>query len=859
MGWLFHSIKGKIVLMVVLIIGIGSSAFEAYDYITTKKSAISELNELADIKADRLAENLALPLWEVDEDWASSVIEAEMADSRVYAVMVMVEGERFLSKQRDASWAIIDSNEAISGDFVVRDRAIMHDGNAFGELKVFISKKLMYDDLYQEIWREAVGLLLVALMMLLVLILSLNRFVLRRIQDLLAETEVIAAGDYASSRKHAYGNDEIGLLGDGVEIMRRNIQERENALLESETRFRSLVDNAADAFFLVAMDGRFKDVNKRAVELLGYAREELLDMSVSDIHLGFTLEKLQKLSGKLDDSTAETVPGEHIRKDGTSFPVEVRISKIELFGESHLLALARDVSERRRAEERIKRYSQAVTQSGEAIVITDSDGVIEHINPAFTKITGYSEDESIGAKTSILKSGNQDASIYKHMWETISAGKTWRGKVINRKKSGEYYPAMLTVSPIMDESGEISRYVGIQQNLEKMEEMEARFRQSQKMEAIGTLVGGIAHDFNNTLAGITGNLYMAKKEAESIPKVVSRLDSVERLAFGAAATIQQLLTFSRKGMVQMAPVDLAPLLKETIKLQKASIPENISLNIEEIEPGLIVKCDVNQFQQVLINLINNAVDAVERTKEPSVSISLRNFEVDAELANSHEDAHEGGYAHISVSDNGSGIEPEFVEHLFEPFFTTKSPDKGTGMGLAMVYGAVKTHGGFVSVESSMDSPSGTTMHIYLPLTERTAIDSQFKSDEGIEHGSETILLVDDNELVLQTGEDVLESLGYSVIKAVNGEEAIDIYKQRQSEIALLILDIVMPKLSGIETLRAIHKLNPSIKAMFATGYDRDSAIKESEFAKSVRVIGKPFRVGEISRAVRELLDEDKPE
>jgi len=151
------------------------------------------------------------------------------------------------------------------------------------------------------------------------------------------------------------------------------------------------------------------------------------------------------------------------------------------------------------------------------------------------------------------------------------------------------------------------------------------------------------------------------------------------------------------------------------------------------------------------------------------------------------------------------------------------------------------------------------MHIYLPLTERTAIDSQFKSDEGIEHGSETILLVDDNELVLQTGEDVLESLGYSVIKAVNGEEAIDIYKQRQSEIALLILDIVMPKLSGIETLRAIHKLNPSIKAMFATGYDRDSAIKESEFAKSVRVIGKPFRVGEISRAVRELLDEDKPE
>lgn len=858
MGWLFHSIKGKIVLMIVLIIGIGFSGFEAYDYITTKKNAISELNELADIKADRLAENLALPLWEVDENWASGVVEAEMADNHVYAVMVMVEGERFLSKQRDASWAIIDSNEAISGDFVVRDRAIMHDGSVFGELQIFISKKLMYDGLYQEIWREAVGLLLVALMMLLVLILSLNRFVLRRIQDLLAETEVIAAGDYSSARKHAYGNDEIGLLGDGIETMRRNIQERENALRESETRFRQLIESAPDGIFIADVEGRYTDVNSFGCKMLGYERDELIGKTIMDIIPPEDVHRLLESKDKMMEANGSTHLSEWtlIRKDGTSFPVEVSAN---ILSSGEWRGFVRDISGRIQAEEKIRRYSQAVMQSGEAIVITDSDGVIEHINPAFTKITGYSEDESIGAKTSILKSGNQDASIYKHMWETISAGKTWRGKVINRKKSGEYYPAMLTVSPIIDESGEISRYVGIQQNLEEMEALEAQFRQSQKMEAIGTLVGGIAHDFNNTLAGITGNLYMAKKEAESIPKVVSRLDSVERLAFGAAATIQQLLTFSRKGMVQMAPVDLAPLLKETIKLQKASIPENISLNIEEIEPGLIVKCDVNQFQQVLINLINNAVDALERTKEPSVSISLRNFEVDAELANSHEDAHEGGYAHISVSDNGSGIEPEFVEHLFEPFFTTKSPDKGTGMGLAMVYGAVKTHGGFVSVESSMDSPSGTTMHLYLPLTERAAIDSQFKRDEGIEHGSETILLVDDNELVLQTGEDVLESLGYSVIKAVNGEEAIDIYKQRQSEIALLILDIVMPKLSGIETLRAIHKLNPSIKAMFATGYDRDSAIKESEFAKSVRVIGKPFRVEEISRAVRELLDEDKPE
>jgi len=493
-------------------------------------------------------------------------------------------------------------------------------------------------------------------------------------------------------------------------------------------------------------------------------------------------------------------------------------------------------------------------QSGEAIVITDAEGEIVHINPAYTEITGYSEEEALGRKANLLKSGNQNRLFYEQMWHTITDGRTWQGKVINRKKDGTLYPAMLTISPIRSDAGATTHYVGIQQNLEQFELLEAQFHQSQKMEAIGTLVGGIAHDFNNTLAGITGNLYLAKKAAGHMPDVIRRLDSVEKLSFGAAAMIQQLLAFSRKGVVAMVPVTISSFLKETIKLQHASLPENVKLEYSINDTDMQIKGDINQLQQVLMNLINNAYDAVQERANPSIAISLDHYHADDNFFKKHEGQEKRDYACISVIDNGTGISAEHLEHVFEPFFTTKEQGRGTGLGLAMVYGAIKTHGGVIDIETSTTEPTGTTVRFCLPLIESGQPDSVVKSEDEIMQGcGETILLVDDNETVLDTGRDVLEGLGYQVLVAEDGLVAVECYREQQHEIDLVILDIVMPRLGGVDALRQMRQINPDVKAIYATGYDKLSALGSRGKVFSEKVISKPFAVSRLSQLIRETL------
>lgn len=378
-----------------------------------------------------------------------------------------------------------------------------------------------------------------------------------------------------------------------------------------------------------------------------------------------------------------------------------------------------------------------------------------------------------------------------------------------------------------------------------------QFHQAQKMEAVGTLVGGIAHDFNNTLAGIVGNLYLAKKAAKSLPDVIHRLETVEKLSFGAAATIQQLLAFSRKGIVEMQPLSVASFLKETIKLQQIGIPEDISLSTEIHDEKMHVNGDINQLQQVLINLINNASDAVTNAQDPTINIVLNHFHADKHFMAYHETLQGLDFACLTVSDNGLGIKDEHLEHIFEPFFTTKEFGKGTGLGLAMSYGAIKTHGGAITVKSKQGGDDhGTSISIYLPLLEEPqTITLETKEDAIIEGNGETILLVDDNEAVLHTGREVLEGLGYQIITACDGENAVELYKAHQHEIDLVILDVVMPKLSGPDALQIIKTINPNVKAIFATGYDKSSVSQSKAIKAKELIISKPFAINKLSKAI----------
>ena len=508
--------------------------------------------------------------------------------------------------------------------------------------------------------------------------------------------------------------------------------------------------------------------------------------------------------------------------------------------------------ERKKTEDVFRMLSQAIDQAGESVIITDAEGSIEYVNPSFTRMTGYSAEEVLGKNPRVLKSGNQNKEYYERLWSTITSGKVWHSAVVDRRKDGSAYPALMTISPILNNDGKISHYVGTQQDMTDHEMMEEKFRQAQKMESLGILVGGIAHDFNNMLAGMTGNLYLAKKKTANLPDVVKNLDRVEKLSFRAAEMIQQLLAFARKGSVQMIPFGLTSFIKEIYKLSESSIPENVTFHGEFCQEELVVKGDATQLQQVLMNLINNARDAVAGVQDPMISLKIEGFETDESFANNHPDLYGRLFAHLIVRDNGAGISRADQEHIFEPFFTTKEVGLGTGLGLSMALGAVQSHGGILEVDSSQGE--GSSFHIYLPIIKEEKVDIVSEETTEIVSGNgELILMVDDNADVRRTCKEVLENIGYQVLEASSGLEAVEKFTTNQHDISLIIMDVVMPIMGGVQAVERIEKLYPDVKVIFATGYDKDETLKSEMPSGEYTVISKPYSITNLSHVIREKL------
>ena len=640
------------------------------------------------------------------------------------------------------------------------------------------------------------------------------------------------------------------------------LERERRALKQSEAKYRTLFDASSDGIMLLDEDG-FIDCNRAAMQMFGcVARDAFLGKHPAA--LSPPKQAGGRDSQQLADEHINTafVHGSdrfewlHRRADGSLFPADIWLTAMKLDGKPVLQAIARDISQQKQHEDQLRKLSCCVEQSGEAMLITDRQGNIEYVNPSFTRLTGYQESEVLGKKPNILNSGKQGADFYSEMWQTITAGKSWQGKVIDRRKDGSFYPSFLTISPIHDQSDSpdtFTHFVGVQSDLTQIEEAEARFQQAQKMEAIGTLVGGIAHDFNNILAGITGNIYLAKDEAHELPEAVQMLDNADVLAFRAAEMIGQLLTFSRKSTVDMQAMPLTSFLKESMKLLSVSVPENIGVELHICDDELTIYGDSTQIHQMLMNLVNNGRDAIEGVDNPLISICLESFDADEAFVRQrpwHINARH--FAHICVSDNGCGVPGDQIEHLFEPFFTTKEQGKGTGLGLAMVYGAVKGHQGFVEVES--EPGQGTSFHIYLPKLETPAVADTVVSGEAMQGKSECILLVDDDQSILEISSDVLISLGYRVLTASNGQEAVDLFKAQPDSIDLVLLDVVMPVMGGVAAYKRMREIKPDIKVMFCTGYDKEQSLTGNLDIANADILSKPFSIAAMSQSIRNKLD-----
>ena len=508
--------------------------------------------------------------------------------------------------------------------------------------------------------------------------------------------------------------------------------------------------------------------------------------------------------------------------------------------------------EHQTAEQSLRNLSRAVEQSADSIMITDLHGVIEYVNPAFEALTGYQADEVRGQTPRILKSGQQSPEFYQQMWNTLRAGNVFRSIMVNRQKNGALFYVEEIICPVRDASRQITHFISNSRDLTERMRLEAQLLQSQKMDAIGRLAGGVAHDFNNLLTIITSYAELALDAVPQNSLLESKIQEILSAARRAAELTRQLLAFSRKQPQALRVADLNQVIAHIAKTLPRLIGEDIEFTFAGGERLGGVRIDPLQIEQILMNLAANARDAMPQGGHFRIATSDITLDDDyVQCKNAVIPS--GRYALIAVTDDGAGILPEHLPHVFEPFYTTKPLGQGTGLGLATVYGIVKQNKGFIWAYS--ESGIGTVFKIYLPcVAARDRSDeTQAAQKSALPRGSETVLLVEDEQAVRRATAEFLRLQGYTVLEARDGLEALTVSQNHRSAIHLVISDVVMPNLSGGELAKELALLRPDAKLLFMSGYAGKTVLNHNVVDVETNFLQKPFTLKELSLKVRSAL------
>ncbi|MBF0287631.1 MAG: response regulator [SAR324 cluster bacterium] len=558
-------------------------------------------------------------------------------------------------------------------------------------------------------------------------------------------------------------------------------------------------------------------IKRRASELLK-ANEELKEELARRERLESELEKYRKHLGEVAEQHSPEL--------------QVNNPKIQ-----------KEIIER----ERIGALAAAVEQLDEIVIITDPEGVILYVNAAFEKVTGYSYEETIGQNPRILKSEKHEEGFYQEMWAELSQGKIWKGHLVNKRKDGTLYEEDMTIVPIYDKEGTLTNYVGIKRDVTYEVQLENKLRSSQKMEAIGTLAGGIAHDFNNILFAISSYATMGKKKTPADSRNKHYFEQIFNASSRAKDLIQQILTFSRQHEQQFQPVDITPLVKESMKLMRASLPTTIEINHKLEAQNTTLFADPTQIHQIIVNLCSNAGYAMRETGG-KLLIELANSTLDIEAAFSHEII-EGEYLKLTVKDTGCGMTSYIKDRIFDPFFTTKPAGEGSGMGLAMVHGIVKSHHGAVAVKS--EPGRGTTFEILLPLVVETS--SPDEDYEITPAGKESILFIDDEELIIDSVQDILEDLGYIVTATTDSIEALKLFRSNPNRFDVVLTDQTMQNMTGIDLAEEILRIRPRMPIILATGFSETVSQDKAQKLGIRGYLTKPITEEQLNKAIQQAL------
>ncbi|HTO95279.1 MAG TPA: PAS domain S-box protein [Bacteroidota bacterium] len=518
-----------------------------------------------------------------------------------------------------------------------------------------------------------------------------------------------------------------------------------------------------------------------------------------------------------------------------------------------VIVVGRDITDRVRAEEERARLISAVEQAHEAIIITDAAGTILFVNPAFEKLTGYPREEALGRNPRILKSGAQGEEFYREMWATLLRGEVWTGRLINQRKDGSKYQEEMVISPVRDASGAVVNYAAVKRDTTLEGQMEEQLRQAQKMESLRQLAGGIAHDFNNILNVILGTFTLMRTKVKGDASAEKYLKMGENAVQRGSDVGKRLSMFAQTDVSQYIPLALGGVVKDATASLSDSIEKTIRIE-SMIGPELpLVQASQPQLYQSLLTLGLQARDAVVSGHTAEAVIAFGAVAVDGRSVHDlYPSATARTYVRITVSDNGPAMQAEKRQRIFEPFLKTGGAEGARGLALATVHSVVRGHHGFIDVTS--EEGRGTTFTIYLPAIHVEAEPSGEGGAEGVTGGSETVLVVEDEDALRLLLEEVLRSRGYTVLSAADGVVGFETYADHADEIAAVIADMGLPRQSGFEMFEKIRERNPRAKVILASGYLSPELKSKLFVAGAKAFIPKPFQTSEVLRKLREILD-----
>ena len=664
------------------------------------------------------------------------------------------------------------------------------------------------------------------------------------------------------------GVDELTHRINELEREIEDLNQEKESLLKREQKYQSIFNDIDDGYFEVDFEGNYTYFNDAVCHIIGYSREELLNMKNRSYTTPETAQKMFQIFNEVYRSgvPAKITDYEVIRKNGTKRIVELSISLMRDADRSIIgfRGIGRDITDQKIAEEALResetKYRDLVENANSIILRRDIEGRITFINEFAQFFFGYTENEILGKNVvgTIVPEKDSDGSDLAQMVKDIGLHpeKYVTNENENMCSNGDRVWVTWTNKAIYDREGNIREILSIGNDIterkkaeEEKKKLETELYQARKMEAIGTLVGGLAHDFNNLLMGLQGRISLMLLDLDSSHPHYENLKQQEEIIKSGADLTRQMLGFARDGKYEVKPANINKIINKTSDMFGRTKKE-ITINRKYGDDIWTVEVDQSQIEQVFVNIYINAWQAMPGGGH--LYIETENVNLGPKDLSSF-NVPQSRYVKISITDTGVGMDAATKERIFEPFFTTREMGRGTGLGLASVYGIIKNHDGFIDVSS--ERGHGSTFYIYLPAIEKKIGDDKPSPKTELIQGTETILLVDDERIILDVGEEVLKTMGYNVLLADSGKEALEHMERDKESIDMVILDMIMPEMSGGEVFDRIKKIKPDVKVLLSSGYSYHDRAQEILDRGCNGFIQKPYRIEDLSKKIREILSE----